>query len=86
MKIDVILNHKKFQPEVEGMQFPPESYRINITRSDGMGISKIEAQTLEPETVLSRNDGFGARELREVIAIATEHRAFFAEKWHEYFA
>ncbi|WFO53639.1 hypothetical protein [Aeromonas veronii] len=46
MKIDVILNHKKFQPEVEGMQFPPESYRINITRSDGMGISKIEAQTV----------------------------------------
>ena len=45
MKIDVILNHKKFQPEVEGMQFPPESYRINITRSDGRGISKIEAQT-----------------------------------------
>ena len=28
---------------------------------------------LEPEAVLSRNDGFGARELREVIAIATEH-------------
>ena len=41
---------------------------------------------LEPETVLSRNDGFRAWELREVIAIATEHRAFFAEKWHEYFA
>ena len=42
----IILNHKKFQPEVEGMQFPPESYRINITRSDGRGISKIEAQTV----------------------------------------
>ncbi|MGN4975802.1 DUF4160 domain-containing protein [Aeromonas caviae] len=41
---------------------------------------------LEPEAFLSRNDGFGARELREFIAIATEHRVFFAEKWHEYFA
>ncbi|WP_171972786.1 hypothetical protein [Klebsiella michiganensis] len=40
------MNHKKFQPEVEGMQFPPESYKINITRSDGRGISKIEAQTV----------------------------------------
>lgn len=46
MKIDIILNHKKFQPEVEGMQFPPESYKIDITRSDGRGISKIEAQTV----------------------------------------
>lgn len=40
------MNHKKFQPEVEGMQFPPESYTVNIIRSDGRGISKIEAQTV----------------------------------------
>ncbi|WP_421238380.1 DUF4160 domain-containing protein [Aeromonas enteropelogenes] len=41
---------------------------------------------LEPAPLLARNDGFGARELRELMAIVTEHRAFFVEKWHEYFA
>lgn len=41
---------------------------------------------LEPEAVLSRNDGVGARELRDVIAIAAENRNFFVEKWYEYFA
>jgi hypothetical protein len=41
---------------------------------------------LEPEAVLSRNDGFGARELRDVIGIAAENRNFFVEKWYEYFA
>lgn len=46
MKLDIILNHKKFKPEVEGIQFPPESYTVNIIRSDGRGISKIEAKTV----------------------------------------
>ncbi|MFB2866512.1 DUF4160 domain-containing protein [Aeromonas sp. MdU4] len=41
---------------------------------------------LEPAVVLYRNDGFRERALRDVIVIATEHRAFFAEKWHEYLA
>lgn len=45
MKIDVIVDHKKYQPEVEGLQYPPDSYVINITRSDGRGISKMEALT-----------------------------------------
>ena len=52
---------------------------VDVIRLD-LGMTDME------EAFLSRNDGFGARELREVIAIATEHRVFFAEKWHEYFA
>jgi hypothetical protein len=35
---------------------------------------------------LARNDGFNARDLREILTIATENRAFFVEKWNEYFA
>lgn len=46
MDINIILTHKEFQPEVEGMQFSPESYTVNITRSDGRGISKTEAQVV----------------------------------------
>lgn len=60
---------------------PLEPAHIHVSKSG------CEAKIwLEPEVRLSRNDGFGARELREVIGIATEHRVFFAEKWHEYFA
>jgi hypothetical protein len=41
---------------------------------------------LEPIAVLARNDGFNACDLRELLNIATENRAFFVEKWNEYFA
>jgi Domain of unknown function (DUF4160) len=41
---------------------------------------------LEPMVVLARNDGFNARELKEVLTISTENAMFFVEKWHEYFA
>jgi hypothetical protein len=41
---------------------------------------------LEPFATLARNDGFNARDLREILNITTENRAFFVEKWNEYFA
>lgn len=41
---------------------------------------------LEPIISLARNDGFNARDLREIVNIVTEHQAFFVEKWNEYFA
>jgi Domain of unknown function (DUF4160) len=41
---------------------------------------------LEPMAILARNDGFNARDLREIVTITTENRAFFVEKWNEYFA
>lgn len=41
---------------------------------------------LEPIASLARNDGFNARDLREILTISTDNRAFFVEKWNEYFA
>jgi hypothetical protein len=41
---------------------------------------------LEPIIALARNDGFNARDLREIVNITTENRLFFVEKWNEYFA
>lgn len=45
MKIDVILNHKQCQPEIEGVRSLPESYTITVTRSDACGISTPEVMT-----------------------------------------
>lgn len=45
MKIDITLNHKEYQPEIEGIQCLPDGYTINVTRSDGRGLSKLEALT-----------------------------------------
>lgn len=41
---------------------------------------------LEPFVSLARNDGFNAKDLRELLDTATENRLFFMEKWNEYFA
>lgn len=41
---------------------------------------------LEPFVGLARNDGYNARDLREIINIVAEHRTFLLEKWNEYFA
>lgn len=57
MKIDIVLNHKKYQPEIEGMQFPAEQYTISITRSDGRGISKMEALTVLQTSIAGIENG-----------------------------
>lgn len=46
MKIEVLVNMKELQPEIEGITFPAEKYTINITRSDGRGMTKMEALTV----------------------------------------
>lgn len=56
MKIDVILNHKQCQPEIEGVRTLPENYTITVTRSDGCGISRPEVMTVL-ETCLDGLEG-----------------------------
>jgi len=46
MKINVILNHKQCQPEIEGVRSLPENYTITVNRSDGCGISRPEVMTV----------------------------------------
>jgi len=41
---------------------------------------------LIPDVILARNDGFNARELRELACLVEQHQQEFEEKWHEYFA
>lgn len=45
MKIEIALNHKEYQPSLEGVQSLPEGYTINVTRSDGRGLTKTEVLT-----------------------------------------
>lgn len=45
MKIDIVLNHLKYQPHIEGVKRLPEAYTINVTRSDGGGLTQIEVLT-----------------------------------------
>lgn len=60
---------------------PLEAAHIHVSKSG------YEAKIwLEPIIALARNDGFNARDLREIINITTENRLFFVEKWNEYFA
>ena len=46
MKIDVVLNHKEYQPRIEGLRGYPDAYKITIERSDGVGLTKHEALTV----------------------------------------
>jgi hypothetical protein len=41
---------------------------------------------LEPDVSLAYSDAMDARSLRDVAAIAQEHRLQFIRSWHEYFA
>lgn len=60
---------------------PLEPAHIHVSKSSD------EAKIwLEPIVALARNDGFNARDLREVLTIAVDNQAFFVEKWNEYFA
>jgi hypothetical protein len=40
---------------------------------------------LVPVARLSKNEGFADHELNEIRKAVIEHRAFFVEKWHEFF-
>lgn len=44
MSFTIILDHKKYQPEL-GINSIPESYTITVSRSDGKGLSKVEVLT-----------------------------------------
>lgn len=46
MKIEIALNHKKYQPEINEARCLPEGYNITIERSDGFGLTQIEALTV----------------------------------------
>jgi len=60
---------------------PLEAAHIHVSKSGS------EAKVwLEPVVLLARNDGFSAKELRELMAIVNENCLFFVEKWNEYFA
>jgi hypothetical protein len=58
--------------------------RDGLVLGGGLRCSRVLAEQgkiwLEPIAALARNDGFNARDLREIVNIATEHRAFFVEK------
>lgn len=60
---------------------PQEPVHIHVSK--GGDEAKI---WLEPFVSLARNDGFNAKNLRELLTIATENRLLFVEKWSEYFA
>jgi Domain of unknown function (DUF4160) len=40
---------------------------------------------LVPEILLARNDGFNARDLKELVDVVEQNSALFVEAWHEYF-
>ncbi|OOF47007.1 DUF4160 domain-containing protein [Rodentibacter trehalosifermentans] len=41
---------------------------------------------LEPEISLGRNDGFNAKELREIFIIIENNKTQFTEAWYGYFS
>jgi hypothetical protein len=56
MKIDITLSHKEYQPEIEGMQCLPDGYTVNVTRSDGRGLTKLEALTALQTCIADHNN------------------------------
>lgn len=60
---------------------PLEPAHIHVRNADG------EAKFwLTPDVSLARNDGFNARELRELAEIIEQNSTKFVEAWNEYFA
>jgi hypothetical protein len=41
---------------------------------------------LQPEILLARNDGFSARDLKELFSVVEQNHTMFVEAWNEYFA
>ncbi|OJC56121.1 hypothetical protein AXW37_17365 [Yersinia ruckeri] len=40
---------------------------------------------LVPEVLLARNDGFNARDLKELVDVVEQNSTLFVEAWNEYF-
>lgn len=40
---------------------------------------------LIPEVLLARNDGFNARDLKELVDVVEQNSTLFVEAWNEYF-
>ncbi|EIN9204160.1 DUF4160 domain-containing protein [Salmonella enterica] len=60
---------------------PRESAHIHVRGADG------EAKFwLTPEVLLARNDGFNARDLKELVGVVEENRKLLMEAWNDYFA
>ncbi|EAW8022658.1 DUF4160 domain-containing protein, partial [Salmonella enterica] len=60
---------------------PRESAHIHVRGTDG------EAKFwLTPEVLLARNDGFNARDLKELVGVVEENRKLLMEAWNDYFA
>ena len=59
---------------------PLETAHIHVSKAGN------EAKVwLEPIVSLARNDGFNARELKELLTSTTANQVFLIEKWYEYF-
>lgn len=41
---------------------------------------------LVPDISLARNDGFNARDLKELVDVVEQNSTMFAEVWNEYFS
>ncbi len=60
---------------------PREPAHIHVRGTDG------EAKFwLTPEVLLARNDGFNARDLKELVGVVEENRKRLMEAWNDYFA
>lgn len=60
---------------------PLEPAHIHVRGTDG------EAKFwLTPEVLLARNDGFNARDLKELVGVVEENRKLLMEAWNDYFA
>lgn len=59
---------------------PLEPAHIHVRNADG------EAKFwLVPDVSLARNDGFNARDLKELVDVVEQNSTMFVEAWNEYF-
>ncbi|ECC9721896.1 DUF4160 domain-containing protein [Salmonella enterica subsp. diarizonae] len=59
---------------------PLEPAHIHVRNADG------EAKFwLDPDVSLARNDGFNARDLKELVDVVEQNSTMFVEAWNEYF-
>lgn len=60
---------------------PLESAHIHVRNADA------EAKFwLLPDVSLARNDGFNARDLKELVNVVEQNSTMFVEAWNEYFS
>ena len=58
---------------------PNEPPHIHVDRES------LSAKFWLDPVALARNLGFGARELRDIVALVYDHQAELMEAWHDYF-